>query len=258
MGQPMAHKTAVFIDGGFFLKRLRSQFPHIDASNAKEVAGLIHTHALRHKTQIVGPSCEETYELYRIFYYDCPPLTKKMHYPVSKKSIDFSKTPIAIFRSDLRSELLRKRKVAVRMGHLLDAAAWRLKSDVLRDLLAERRQFDQLTDDDFEVDTIQKGVDMRLGLDVASLAYKKLVDQIILVVGDSDFVPAAKLARREGIDVILDPLGQVVHESLNEHIDGMRTPTWPSKSQRTPPKITASFAAAQVTTVLATTKREND
>ncbi len=26
------------------------------------------------------------------------------------------------------------------------------------------------------------------------------IDQIILIAGDSDFVPAAKLARREGID----------------------------------------------------------
>jgi uncharacterized LabA/DUF88 family protein len=39
---------------------------------------------------------------------------------------------------------------------------------------------------------------MRIGLDIASLSYKKQVDQIILIAGDSDFVPAAKLARREG------------------------------------------------------------
>ncbi len=47
---------------------------------------------------------------------------------------------------------------------------------------------------------------MRIGLDIASLAYKKQIDQIILIAGDSDFVPAAKLARREGIDFILDPM----------------------------------------------------
>ena len=54
----------------------------------------------------------------------------------------------------------------------------------------------------------QKGVDMRIGVDIASLAYKKQVNQIILIAGDSDFVPAAKLARREGIDFVLDPLGR--------------------------------------------------
>jgi uncharacterized LabA/DUF88 family protein len=41
----------------------------------------------------------------------------------------------------------------------------------------------------------QKGVDVRIGVDIATLAYKKLVDRIVLVTGDSDFVPAAELAR---------------------------------------------------------------
>ena len=72
-----------------------------------------------------------------------------------------------------------------------------------------------------EVD--QKGVDMKIGLDIASLAYKKQVDQIVLVSGDSDFVAAAKLARREGIDFILDPLFNPIKPDLFEHIDGLRT-----------------------------------
>ena len=66
---------------------------------------------------------------------------------------------------------------------------------------------------------------MRIGLDIASLAYKHLVDQIILIAGDSDFVPAAKLARREGIDFILDHMGQGVTPDLSEHIDDLRTLT---------------------------------
>ena len=64
---------------------------------------------------------------------------------------------------------------------------------------------------------------MKIGLDIASMAYKKQVDQIILISGDSDFVSAAKLARREGIDFILDPLGQPIKQDLQEHIDGLRT-----------------------------------
>ena len=64
---------------------------------------------------------------------------------------------------------------------------------------------------------------MRIGLDIASMAYKKQVDRIILIAGDSDFVPAAKYARREGIDFILDPLWQPIKPSLMEHIDGLET-----------------------------------
>ena len=70
---------------------------------------------------------------------------------------------------------------------------------------------------------MQKGVDMRIGLDIASLAYKKEVNQIVLISGDSDFVPAAKLARREGVDFILDPLGASVKDNLFIHIDGLNT-----------------------------------
>ena len=40
---------------------------------------------------------------------------------------------------------------------------------------------------------------------------QKQVEQIILISGDSDFVSAAKLARREGIDFILDPLLSLIH-----------------------------------------------
>ena len=64
---------------------------------------------------------------------------------------------------------------------------------------------------------------MKIGVDIASLAYKKQVDQIILIAGDSDFVPAAKLARREGIDFILDPMWGNITDDLFEHIDGLKS-----------------------------------
>ena len=80
-----------------------------------------------------------------------------------------------------------------------------------------------MTENDFMIDVDQKGVDMKIGLDIASIAYKKQVDQIVLISGDSDFVSAAKLARREGIDFVLDPLGAPIKDDLFEHIDGLRT-----------------------------------
>jgi len=62
---------------------------------------------------------------------------------------------------------------------------------------------------------------MKIGVDIASLSYKKQVDKIILISGDSDFVPAAKLARREGIDFVLDPMRSDIKPELYEHIDGL-------------------------------------
>ncbi|MBR4737457.1 MAG: NYN domain-containing protein [Rhodocyclaceae bacterium] len=100
---------------------------------------------------------------------------------------------------------------------------WQLKPDVLKDLTRGKKPWSNVSDDDFRLDLRQKGVDMRLGLDIASLAFKRQVNQIVLISGDADFVPAAKLARREGIDFILDPMWATIRPALYEHIDGLRT-----------------------------------
>jgi len=98
-----------------------------------------------------------------------------------------------------------------------------MKPQRLQALLRKQIDFSQLTDDDFAYDVKQKGTDMRVGLDIASVSYKRQVDQIVLVAGDSDFVPAAKLARREGVDFILDPMWGPIADDLHEHVDGLRS-----------------------------------
>jgi uncharacterized LabA/DUF88 family protein len=235
------NRVAVLIDGGFFLRRLPHQFPQIDPKDPKAVARLIHSYAVSHCRQRVHNDADGThnyavFQLYRIFFYDCPPFEKKMQWPVSKKAVDFAKSEQAKFRRSLHDELKNKRKTALRMGHMLDFQSWRLKREALPALMKGELKFEELTDDHFALDISQKGVDMRLGLDVAALAYKKLVDQIVLVIGDSDFVPAAKMARREGIDIILDPMGLTLHRDLLEHTDGVRTPerqNKPAKANKT-------------------------
>lgn len=147
---------------------------------------------------------------------------KKNAYTSKKTSINFSKTTEAKFRLKFHKEVQKLRKVALRLGRLNDASGWKLSKEATARLIESPAKF-VATDADFKIDTIQKGVDMRLGLDIASLAYKKQVDQIIVVAADADFVPAAKLARREGVDVILDRMG--VNNAANdliEHVDGIR------------------------------------
>ena len=76
-----------------------------------------------------------------------------------------------------------------------------------------------MTANDLAHDIEQKGVDLRIGLDVASLAVKRIVDTLILVTVDNDLVPAMKFARREGARVFLDAMGHGVQRSLKEHAD---------------------------------------
>ena len=98
-------------------------------------------------------------------------------------------------------------------------------------MLLKKKTIDDLVESDFDFNAQQKGVDMKIGIDIASLAFKKQVEQIILISGDSDFVPAAKMARREGIDFILDPMGAAIKDDLFEHIDGLETP-WKNKKSK--------------------------
>jgi uncharacterized LabA/DUF88 family protein len=212
--------TAIFVDAGFFLRRFPAVYPSRNAGDASLVARTLHEMALDHLSQ---RGDAERKDLYRIFVYDCPPLLKKAQFPVSGRAIDFAKTPIATFRLEFHQHLKCLRKVALRLGRLQDRKSWRIKPEKLHGILRKQITFSDLTDTDFVYDVNQKGTDMRVGLDIASVSYKKQADQIVLVAGDSDFVPAAKLARREGVDFILDPMWNDIADDLHEHIDGLRS-----------------------------------
>ncbi|WP_426804931.1 NYN domain-containing protein [Stenotrophomonas sp. SrG] len=117
---------------------------------------------------------------------------------------------------------------------MTDFNAWSASPGVLDDLLKGRRRFADLAAEDVHPVIRQKGVDMRIGIDISSLALKRQVRQIVLMAGDADFVPAAKLARREGVDFVLDPMWSAIPQGLVEHIDGMRSVCpRPQKKDRT-------------------------
>lgn len=213
-------KTAILIDGAYFIKRFRTLFPE-HATDAKRVADLAFRCALLHLRE--RNKEKHTNDLYRIFFYDCPPLEKKMHNPISKKCIDFAKSNEAVFRHALHHELRRKRKMALRLGRIGPDVTWGFKPGITEQLLKREITIEQLTEDNLIPNFRQKGVDMRIGLDITSIALKKQADRIVLVSGDADFVPAAKFARREGIDFILDPMWQSIPDDLFEHIDGLRS-----------------------------------
>jgi uncharacterized LabA/DUF88 family protein len=206
-------KIAVLIDGGFFVKRFNSLYNKDRKMPGAQVADYLYTMAMKH----VG----NNNTLYRIFYYDCLPLDKKVHNPISKKLVDYSLTDEYKFRMDLLETLKQKRKVALRIGTLKDNHNWQIYPGRVKELLSGKKKLEDLKDSEIYLDVQQKGIDMKIGVDIATLALKKFVDTIVLFSGDSDFVPAAKLARREGIDFILDPMQANVEPQLFEHVDGI-------------------------------------
>lgn len=204
--------TAVLVDGGFYRKRAHNLFGE---KSPDQRADELMEYCRRHIREAGS-------NLYRVFYYDCPPSSKVVFHPLTRKSVNLSKSETYAWSQAFFTALGKKRKLALRWGEELETqSGYQLKSTALKKLMARRLELDDLSESDFVLDITQKGVDMKLGLDIASLAAQGIVNQIIMISGDSDFVPAAKHARREGIDFILDPMWANISGSLDMHIDGL-------------------------------------
>lgn len=211
--------TAVLVDAAFFIKRARHIYGSLEPNAA---AARLHGLALDHLSD--GNKSHRVARLYRIFVYDAPPASWKGHTPIEKTPVDMARSATADWRNAFHSALRGKRKVALRLGEVpTNHVHWQLLPQTIKSLASGKRQWADISDGDFSLSFRQKGVDMRLGLDIASLSYKQQVSQIVLVSGDADFVPAAKLARREGIDFVLDPMWATIRPDLHEHVDGLRS-----------------------------------
>lgn len=196
----------MLLDGGFVRKRFRQVTQR--AITASEVRPLAE--------RLLDPRTEE---LFRVYFYDCAPSEDSTTHPISGKPLNLRSTRAYRDNSEFQEALGRTEQVALRKGELA-FRGWRLTPGATRDLIQNGPR--TLRDDDVEMNLNQKGIDMEIGLDVAWLAVRRIVDRIVLCTGDRDFVPAMKLARREGVQVILATLGATAHATLLEYADFIR------------------------------------
>lgn len=153
--------------------------------------------------------------MFRIFYYDAPQYRGKAALPVSGKETQFQSSDKWL------ANLAKLERFAVRQG-TLGFRGWRPKEIPLAT--------DELRDSDFEPIFEQKGVDMRIGLDIASFAHLRSVDRILLVSGDTDMIPAIKHARKSGLEVGLVQLPTPalgLTSAIKGHSDFVRHVGWP-------------------------------
>jgi uncharacterized LabA/DUF88 family protein len=216
----MAGRYAVLLDGGFVRKRLEARKRKLLGPNAPRpiaLADVFPTAAdiLGYVKTLGASERLASLELFRIYFYDAPPLSGAERNPLSKAQYRFDTHPTHALNKRLQDSLAQSPDVAVRKGELV-FRGWKVRGETFDDLGRESRA---LTESDLAPDVEQKGVDLRIGLDVASLAFKRIVDVVVVVTGDSDLVPAMKLARREGLRVYLDPMGGRVRPGLTEHAD---------------------------------------
>lgn len=256
-------QIAILIDGGFFLKRIQRLLREDEIDTPEKIARCVRKVCFNHVMRLKGGSGKLWQQhMYRSFFYDANPYDGKAHHPVDNKSIDFSKSDVAQQRQALFQQLRKERKLALRLGKVNRDSDWTISPRLTKTALKTRQQlaplkalqpllqagnavanpinlpltpeqaqqllqafnfWQGLQAGDVALGLRQKGVDMRIAIDIASLTLKKQVSTIVLVAGDSDFVPAAKLARREGMEFILDPLWQSVNDDLFEHIDALQS-----------------------------------
>ena len=212
-----AGKVAILIDGGFFLKRVYRLCKPEERNKVASVKKFINILCVEHARRL-------DQQIYRVFFYDCPPIDAGLHNPLSDKFVKFKESPLYKFKMELFEELRTMRKMALRLGRLNYDSSWQIVPEKVKDLLKKRITVDDLDpDSDVKPCFRQKQVDMKIGIDIASMVLKKQVQTIVLVAGDGDFVPASKFARREGVDFILDPMWAPINPDLNEHVDGVQT-----------------------------------
>jgi uncharacterized LabA/DUF88 family protein len=201
----MSEKIALMIDGAFLkikLQKIHSRFPTAQditsfCSNLMQKGPLSSAHILR------------------IYFYDAPPYEGKVENPLSRVVTNYANSAKAIQNTNLHRSLELQPNFAVRRG-TVSSQGWKLGGAALKSISRVPRQ---IVANDLVPDLKQKGVDMRIGLDIAWLSTKRLVDAIILVTGDSDFIAAMKLARKEGIRIYLETMGHPVHVQLKVHAD---------------------------------------
>ncbi|NOS88450.1 MAG: NYN domain-containing protein [Methylococcaceae bacterium] len=202
MSKPLKN-YAILIDAGFLKRKLGSQENPATAEKIIDFAERLKRHEILQQMS-----------LHRIYYYDSPPLTERVKVPLSTERMNFATTPLAKNNSALLQKLSHAPYFALRLGEVA-FRGWKLNQKILND----SHETITISKDDLSPNITQKGVDMRIGLDIASLTLKKQAHVIVLVTGDSDFVPAMKFARREGAQLFLVCLGHEVKDDLIQHSD---------------------------------------
>jgi uncharacterized LabA/DUF88 family protein len=194
-----SHRSAILIDGGFL---------RVQAKRAGKAYSPDFIEKFAHKCVTADE------ELFRVLYYDCAPYTGSAKLPVSGNSYQFQGSHSWLH------DLAGKDFFAVRRGVLKFRGFKPKKTPVAAK--------SPLTDADFIADFEQKGVDMRIGLDIASYSANRVIDRIILVSNDTDCVPALKHGRKSGLQtVVIELPGVKLAPELPAHADYKRAVAWP-------------------------------
>lgn len=195
---------AILLDGGFVVPKLKGKLRRFPT--ASDVIALC--------ARLGAEPILRDLSLLRIYFYNAPPYREATVNPISKVKINRADTESVKAYISLHDKLELMPDVAMRMGETV-CHGWKIAKKALDEMDGKR----PIGADDLLPHIEQKGVDLRIGLDIARLALNRLVSAIVIVSGDSDLVPAFKFARREGLRVYLDYMKHGVRREMKVHSD---------------------------------------
>lgn len=199
---------AILIDGPFAIKVLENRLKRFPTQD--DLASLIDR--VSSKPDVAG------WRRLRTYFYHAWPAKGRIRNPIDGVETDLGTTEVFRRHAELIGNLEMMSGMAVRLGEV-STDGWKLGRAALRNPRGIRER--GLGARDLIPDIKQKGVDLRIGLDIARLSLTGRVQAIVVVTGDSDFVPAFKFARREGVQIILDALGRPTKRELRVHADSV-------------------------------------
>ena len=208
---------AILLDGGFVRKRLRPALGEDALVQAGDIVSCVKGIQKRLAEEMRG---FPPLSLYRVFYYDGEPYDKAVKSPLSGgRQREEARRKANKVNVGTIGELRKLPFFAVRLGHT-GFHGWRVSRAAFDPQnKRESGKSVEITGEHLKPIIRQKGVDARLGLDIASLSLKRFVDIIVLVTGDSDFASPAAFARKEGRQVVLVTLGHSINEKLRDSAD---------------------------------------
>ena len=144
---------------------------------------------------IVTASIEKKEILHKVLYYDCRP------YKFSENEDSVYSEEITFERNNqLLNTLAKQDQYVLRLGKLKFLGRDNTGHPIL----------------------VQKGVDIRIALDMARIVMVSKVERLIIITGDTDLVPAMEMVRTYDIQIVTINMDNLANE-LYSHSDFIRT-----------------------------------
>ncbi|MCF6207585.1 MAG: NYN domain-containing protein [Sulfurovum sp.] len=178
----MKERVAIFVDWDnlrYLLQNIKRQHKEIQVFDFNNPS---------HLTQLFNNFLENNESLYRIFFYTAKPLSddeiraqlRNREREAFDEYVDKRNSSIFDIATHFLAEIVKEPYIALRCGVLKVRGMKQGKPDI-----------------------VQKQVDMLMGLDISEVTFNKHAQKVIIFSKDTDMKPALKMARINGLEVII-------------------------------------------------------